>query len=358
MPIVPLCGHEAIRRRLRQAVSHRALPSSLLLHGPRGIGKQRLALWLGQLLLCTADDNRPCGKCQSCHYAAELVHPDLRWFFPRPRAAESDGNAQEVLDDYAEAVAERASTHGLYAAPPGSDGIFVATVRAIVRLAAFTPTISRRKVIVIGDAERMVSQEGADQAANAFLKLLEEPPSDTTIILTSSEPGALLATIRSRLVALRVAPLSEADVRKFLADPLVADSLSSSELPRREAERVRLAAGAPGTLIGAGSRGEALTHARALLAAARADRAEQMRAILALGAAGARGYFSDVLDALTVLLGERTREAVAGNDSATAAVATRAIFAVEEAKQRAAGNVSPQLLGASLLHTLSGQGTP
>ena len=58
---------------------------------------------------------------------------------------------------------------------------------------------------MIGDAERMVAQEGSDQAANAFLKLLEEPPADTTLILTSSEPGALLPTIRSRSVSVRVA---------------------------------------------------------------------------------------------------------------------------------------------------------
>jgi DNA polymerase-3 subunit delta' len=52
----------------------------------------------------------------------------------------------------------------------------------------------------------MVPQEGADAAANAFLKLLEEPPADTTLILTSSEPGALLPTIRSRVVALACGP--------------------------------------------------------------------------------------------------------------------------------------------------------
>ena len=88
--------------------------------------------------------------------------------------------------------------------------------------------MARRKVFVIGDAERMVAQEGSDQAANAFLKLLEEPPEDTTIILTSSEPGALLPTIRSRVVAVRVPPLSGAEVSAFLADPVVAKQLDSS----------------------------------------------------------------------------------------------------------------------------------
>src|SRR5439155_14582105 len=129
---------------------------------------------------------------------------------------------------YAQAIAERTAKNGLYTPPSGSDGIFVATMRAVVRAAAMSPALAHRKVFVVGDAERMVSQEGSDQAANAFLKLLEEPPADTTLILTSSEPGALLPTIRSRSVAIRVAPLTEAEVRAFLADAVVTSHLGFS----------------------------------------------------------------------------------------------------------------------------------
>ncbi len=323
------------------------------MQGPRGIGKQRLALWLGQLLLCTGDGDRPCGRCTSCRYTLDLVHPDLRWFFPRARLADPDAAAKEILDDYAEAAGARAARHGLYAPPSGSDGIFVATVRAIVHIASYTPTIGRRKVIVVGDAERMIPQEGADYAANAFLKLLEEPPADTTIVLTSSEPGALLPTMRSRVVALRAAPLPEHDVRAFVADAPVREALDALDLPSSDEERLRLAAGAPGVLLGAESRGQALAVARAFLAAMRAPRAERMRAGIALGGSSARGFFSDVLDALTVLLHERARDAALRDERRAALVASRAIEAVESAKLRAAGNVSPQLLGAALARELS-----
>src|SRR6185312_2271062 len=98
------------------------------------------------------------------------------------------------------------------------EGIYVATVRSLVQHAAKTPAMGRRKVLIVGDAERMVPQEGSDAAANAFLKLLEEPPADTTIVLTSSEPGSLLPTIRSRVVSMRVPPVSEQAVRAFLTD--------------------------------------------------------------------------------------------------------------------------------------------
>jgi DNA polymerase III subunit delta' len=351
--IVPLYGHEALQRRLRSAVQREALPSSVLLEGPRGIGKQRLALWLGQLLLCTGDGERPCGQCSSCRYAVRLVHPDLHWFFPRPRVGEADASPEQVLDDYAEAIAERVERNGLYAAPSGSEAIFVATVRAIVQIAAYTPTLGSRKVFVLGDAERMVPQEGADAAANAFLKLLEEPPADTTLILTSSEPGALLPTIRSRVVCLRVTPLRDAEVSAFLASEAVRTALDSIGLPPGDRERLRLAAGSPGSLLTASAQDDARTVARSLLEAARGERAQRMQIALNLGGSKARGVFSDVLDALTALLDDGVRDAVARGDERSAIAAAAAIDPVESAKLRAAGNVSPQLLGASLLQDLS-----
>jgi DNA polymerase-3 subunit delta' len=353
VPIVPLYGHATLRRRLRDSVARGTLPGSLLIQGPRGIGKQRLALWLGQLLLCTAEpEARPCGECTSCRYATTLVHPDLRWFFPRPRLADADASAQQVLDDYADALTARAAASGLYAAPSGSEAIFVATVRAISGLASYTPTFGARKVFVVGDAERMVPQEGADAAANAFLKLLEEPPADTTLILTTSEPGALLPTIRSRVVSLRAAPLPESDVRAFLDDAAVAAALDAGDAPPSTQARVQIAAGAPGKLLSAASQSDALAVARALLAAASAEHAERLRATFALGGSKSRGFFSDVLDALTLLLHERARAAAVKRDARAAVAAARAIRTVEDAKMHAGGNVSPQLLGAALLRDL------
>lgn len=332
------------------------LPSSLLLHGPRGVGKQRLALWLGQLLLCEAEEGaRPCGECKACRFASVLAHPDLRWFFPRPRLSGASASSEEVLDDYADAISERAKNHGLYAPPGGTEAIYVASVRALVRLAAYTPTMGKRKIFIAGDAERMVPQEGAEAAANAFLKLLEEPPADTTLILTSSEPGALLPTIRSRVVSIRVAPLAEADVRRFVANETVGASLDRAGVVGGLDERVALAVGAPGALLGAGARGDAHAAAANLLAAVDSGRQEQLGAAFALGGSRARGFFTEVLDALTHLLHQRAREAVSRSDRRDALRAIEAVDAVEKVKEMAAGNVSPQLLGAALLKQMRGR---
>ena len=334
---------------MRESIERGALPASLLLHGPRGVGKQRLGHWLAQLLLCTGED-KPCGQCQSCRNALELRHPDIHWFFPRPRLKDSDADAEAIRDDIQEAVEERQATSGLYGPASGSEGVFVTTVRALVQSASMKPALGARKVFIVGDAERMVAQEGADQAANAFLKLLEEPPADTTIIITSSEPGALLPTVRSRVSPIRVTTISDADVKLFLAEPAVKaflDDDSSTE------NRIRLAAGAPGRLLAGEGPAKAMAAARKLYEAAIAPSAAPLYATsLAQGAASARGVFSDVLESLIVLLNERVREAVGNKNDLQALRTSRAVEAVARAQQHADGNVNPQLITAKLLRDL------
>jgi DNA polymerase III subunit delta' len=352
MPLVPLYGHEPLRARLADVARRGTLPASLLLEGPRGVGKQRLALWLAQLLLCRSPGSEPCGECQACRYSAELTHPDLHWYFPRPRLKDADPDLDDVAEDYRDAIRERVHADGLYLPASGSEGIYVATIRAIVQQASITPALGSRKIFVIGDAERMVSQEGSDQAANAFLKLLEEPPADTFIILTSSESGALLPTIRSRVISLRVPRLSEADVAAFAADSRVAKQIGAGARSGPPAERVRTAGGAPGALLGAAALEDALSQARRLLEGAKAERTVFYATALRQGVAKARGNFSETLDALTVLLHERARDgATAGND-AVAYGAARSVEVVEEVKEMTTTNVNPQLATAYLLRRL------
>jgi DNA polymerase-3 subunit delta' len=329
------------------------LPGSILFEGSRGIGKQRLALWLAELLVCERPE-KPCGSCMACRSVLDLRHPDVFWVYPRPRLSEANATTQEVIDDLAEASAERLEKHGLYARPSGSEAIFLSTTLTIVGKAAMSPSMGRRKVFIVGDAERMVAQEGSDQAANAFLKLLEEPPADTTILLTSSEPGALLPTVRSRVISVRCAPLPDSDVISFVREPEVKAALDSLALPRSDAERVALAHGAPGDLLSVATLSTARAAALRLLHAASTRGAERYATAMAHGSAGARGAFSDMLGELNVLLRERAESALASGDSDGAYAASKATIAVTEAQTRADGNVSPQLTTAVLLDALEG----
>lgn len=353
MPIIPLYGHTELRERLLPRVVSGALPQSLLFHGPGGVGKQRLALFLGQALLC-ATDAPPCGKCRECRYALELTHPDLTWVFPRPRPKDGDSDPDDIAEDLATTTARRVERHGLYAAPPGNEGIYVATVRFLVKQASRTPALARRKVFVIGDVDRMAQQEGAEVAANAFLKLLEEPPADTWILATTSAIGSLLPTIRSRTVSVRVPRLDDHAMRAFLADPAVVDALARSEVPAAVRDRLLAAQGAPGTLLSSGVRQSAVEDAQRFLATASSgNRAEFLKLAFVQGHSGARAGFSDTLDALTLALYDRMKSGAGGPDPTIASAASRAIDLVEEAKRLADANVSPQLISARLLTDLA-----
>lgn len=350
VPLVPLYGHRDLRARLADQVDRGALPASLLFHGPAGVGKQRLALWLAQRLLCEVP-SKPCGDCQPCRYVLSLQHPDVQWFFPHPNL--KDGNTMDVealQEEHSVLLQERASANGLYPRPDGSTGIYKYDTKLLVHTASRSPAMAARRVFIVGDAERMVPQAANPEAANAFLKLLEEPPANTTILLTSSEPGALLPTIRSRVVSVRVAPVGDEIVREFLADPLVAavvNAPASSEL-------IRLANGAPGSLIGAEDRGAALMRAKTLLQAAEGSAEARLRAAFTSGSAKSRGAFSDVLDALTLLVHDQVRDAAARGDDSTALRTARLVPAIEEAKRAAEGNANPQLVTAQLLERFAG----
>jgi DNA polymerase-3 subunit delta' len=332
-----LFGHERLKARLAGSVDAGRLPSALAFVGRPGIGKQRLALWLGQRLLCTAAVGKPCGKCQACAWTGALTHPDLAWVFPRPRLKDSDASADTVWDDLSSAIAERRDAGWLYGPPSGSDAIYVSTVRALLARMALTPAVGNRKVIVIGDAERMVPQEGAEAAANAFLKALEEPPANTTIILTTSAPDALLPTIRSRVVSIRVSPVDDAALRAFVDHETVRARLGA---------HVRVEGGAPGLLLATHDVRASAEGARAMIDA---EGRELYRVALRQGAAGARGAFAERLDALTVALHARARDAIARGATHDAQHAIDGVRRVEQAKELLETNVNPQLITAVLL---------
>src|SRR3989441_9881426 len=84
MPLPPLIGHERVKTKLAGAHASGKLPQALLLAGPRGVGKQRLALWLAQLIHCEVPGGgqEPCGQCHPCRLVLSLQHPDVHWFVP------------------------------------------------------------------------------------------------------------------------------------------------------------------------------------------------------------------------------------------------------------------------------------
>jgi DNA polymerase-3 subunit delta' len=374
MPLPPLYGHHDIRKRLAAAVSSGTLAQSLLVHGPAGTGKERLGLWVAQALVCEGEGGeQPCGACRPCRMAERLEHPDVHWFFPLPRPdAQTPEKLREKLEEarYAE-LAERRDDPAHIPEYEKTPAYFLGTIQNLQRLAGVRPAMGRRKVFVVGDAEAMVPQESSPEAANAFLKLLEEPPADTTLVLTSSTPGALLPTILSRVLPVRVLALPEDEVARFLAEV--------KELPpERAAEIAREAQGSIGRALrllpgsgGTGTLSRRREAGKALLQAALADSpAARLAAAHAEAPAGARGEFTANLDALAlwlrdlmavaagapehaVMAAEReTLAALARRKSVSPQAVAAALLHVQEAKELAAGNVNPQLIVADLLRAI------
>src|SRR5881394_3560813 len=174
MALPPLVGHRPTRARLARAVRSQTLPQVLVLTGPIGVGKQRLALWLAQLLLCEADGAEPCSRCRPCRLVQELGHPDVHWYvpIPRPKATEPGKQIEEAAETIAQVMEDRRAKP-LYGPVDGMSSHSIAAVRLVQRQAALTAVEGRYRIFILGEADRLVAQEGADVAANALLKLLE-----------------------------------------------------------------------------------------------------------------------------------------------------------------------------------------
>jgi DNA polymerase-3 subunit delta' len=352
MALFPLVGHQEARTRLQQAIAAGTLPQTILLAGPEGVGKQRLALWVAQRLLCEGPAGEPCGKCGPCHRVLNLGHPDVHWLVPiqRPKAGEPDKQADEAAETLAEIMEERRKKP-LWGQPDGMWAHGVPSARLLLKRAVLTPMEAKKKVFIVGNAERLIAQIGTEDAPNALLKVLEEPPADTQFLLTAADPRRLLPTIRSRSIVVRLGRLSNEEVRGFL-------TTHAGLSPKVAEERAATADGSIGAALA--EDGSAARHREAAVSvidALFAGDGREFERALSQPPYQARGDFSGMLDALSQLLADAAREGTGGKATrpvpkslkgrrvAALATASELVMAAREAAQ---GNVNPQLLLAGL----------
>jgi DNA polymerase-3 subunit delta' len=354
MPLHPLTGHTQARRRLAQAVRTDRLPQVMVISGPAGVGKQRLALWLAQLVICEEKEQEPCGRCRPCRLVENLAHADLHWLvpIPRPKAADPDKAVDEAAQAIAEVMDERRAKP-LYGPPDGMASHSMASVRLLQRKAALTSVEGGRRIFILGEADRLVPQDSSQEAANALLKLLEEPPARSQFLLTTVDARRLLPTIRSRAVPVRLNRLTDDEVRGFLTrepdPPLSGEALS---------ERVALAGGSIGAALAAGDEAAKAHRAAAqVLEAVMAGPAERYERALRQPPFSARGDFTAMRDALAETLGEAARSGLrqpsrrpvpAALKRAEPGALLQAMERVAVAREAAYGNVNPQVLLAVL----------
>lgn len=204
---------------LQRAIATERVAHAYLFYGPDGVGKRAVALAFAQALQCAEGGDAPCGVCTPCRKVARLIHPDVHVLLPQPSDAEADdvGERLQRLAEQPYAAVDYIRRPSLTDASKGSNKqAFYSVGRVhedLRKPMSYKPLEGRYKVVLLTDADLMRTE-----AANAFLKLLEEPGPQTVFILTTSRADRLLPTILSRCQRLRFDPLPVAAIEKALAE--------------------------------------------------------------------------------------------------------------------------------------------
>ncbi len=248
MPFRDLFGHRRVLGLLGRAIQTDSLPPSLIFAGPDGVGKRQAAVALAQAVNCLAPveasggGRDACGACTSCRKIDRRLHPDVTLVEP------DEGTS-----------------------------IKIEQIRDVVGQTAYRPFEGRSRVVIVDGADLL-----GDDAQNALLKTLEEPPPRNVFVLVTGRPDALLDTIRSRCCQLRFGPVPSHELARALTTRHGFD----------EADAHATAALAGGSFSRAlASGGSELAEARAVAAGVliEATRASDPRQRLACGAALVEG---------------------------------------------------------------------
>lgn len=235
MSFASIVGHQQPIEILRRAIAEDRLTTAYLFVGPPNVGKTLTAIEFARAVNCEerAPDLPPeqidaCDRCHNCVRIGQENHPDLLVVRPAvevdvpvPGARAASSAAGQAEDDGAEDEADRArertGKRAVYIELPDAL-IQVERARSVVEYTYAKPALARRKFVVIVSAETLNNPAVNDAAANTLLKTLEEPPADTTLILTTSRPNEILPTIISRCQVVRFHALPGTQVHAALQE--------------------------------------------------------------------------------------------------------------------------------------------
>lgn len=184
-----ILGHEQIKEHLQKAIESHKVSHAYILTGEAGMGRKSLANAFALTLLCEKGKSEPCMECHACKQVLSGNHPDLIYVTHEKPASIGVDDIREQIND-----------------------------TVMVR-----PYSSYYKVYIVDEAEKMTQQ-----AQNALLKTIEEPPSYAIILLLTTNQEAFLPTILSRCVQLKLKPLKDFVVKSYL--------VGSMKVPEAEAD--------------------------------------------------------------------------------------------------------------------------
>ena len=208
LPFASVIGQEKVRRALKRIISNDRLSHANLFLGYTGTGRLALAIELARVLNCsngsTESSLNDC-NCRSCMNIRGWKHPNLFPVFPLPKLDKDKGEAAEKALNEILSV-KRKDPYNPFNLT-GSGQILIDQVRELRNRLTLTPDRKGIRTIVIQPADRMT-----EQAANALLKILEEPPDKCCLILIAESTHNLLPTIVSRCQVLQFSSLTVEEI--------------------------------------------------------------------------------------------------------------------------------------------------
>ena len=271
-----LTGNSRVKAVLKRMLVTGRLPGALLFTGEEGIGKRLFALEVARALNCRSPkDQEACGVCPPCVRIFRLNYPQ-----------------REDAEEWTQIIWTDHPDVGLVVAPKRV--LRVEQMRQIEKEANFRPFEGKARVFLIDDADKL-----NDASANALLKVLEEPPKTSHLILITARPAMLLPTILSRCQMIRFSPLAPDEIESHLVKNKLVD-----------AKTARLRARAAGGSMGRALSGDLVTFTsqrKAMLKVLNAlaiseDRSQLLRSAEQLNEAQYKEEFEERLDVLETLI--------------------------------------------------------
>ena len=210
-----------IWQRLNKIKSNDKIGTSYLFSGPVGCGKEWCAIEFSKLINCESEHSTPCNSCSSCQKFSILQHENLNLVFPLPsisRSKTEDDPIKSINKEDYELILDMIgfkSKDPFYKINlPSARRITINSIRFLRKTLYLKSQNSSRKIVIIFDAHLL--SEGAGESANALLKILEEPPNNTSLILVTDKKSKLPLTIISRCQQVEFSSLPFDEVRKLI----------------------------------------------------------------------------------------------------------------------------------------------
>jgi DNA polymerase III subunit delta' len=215
-------GLEEVKEKIIQAVRNNHLAHALLFHGPEGSPNLKMALALATYLHCEKPgDQDACGICPSCQRMAKLVHPDINFAFPLPGEVKEDEDEKKKVDyvasfrNFAINTPYSSVSDWIYYNDFEKKQLNISkgAARQIIKTLSLKSFEGGYKIMLIWSPEFMHTA-----AANALLKILEEPAEKTIFLLVTLQPEQLLTTILSRTQKIMIRAFSDEEIMDHLVN--------------------------------------------------------------------------------------------------------------------------------------------